>query len=97
MANKRNGHHRRKSTKASNKQKAQRSEAVYSARGIFNYQNLQGNHTFASSSSLQQDDGLDMPGGEDLSPHVQDAGDVQDDGHDRSLTPYCCRVSCFGD
>jgi hypothetical protein len=73
MANKRNGHHRRKSTKASNKQKIQRSEAVHFGRGILNFRNLQGNHTFASSSSLQQNGGLDMPGGEDLSPRFQEA------------------------
>jgi hypothetical protein len=97
MGNKSNCRSKRKLTKASQKKKIQQLESIYSARGILNFRNLQGNHTFASSSSLQQDGGLDVPGGEDLCPHFQEADDMQDGGHDRSLTPYCCRTSCIGD
>jgi hypothetical protein len=96
MTNKKNARSRRKA-KASQKKKIQQLESIYSTRGILNFRNLQGNHSFDSSSRLQHDNGLDMPDGEDLSPHFQEADDMQDGGHDRSLTPYCCRTSCFGD
>jgi hypothetical protein len=82
MGNKSTCRGKRKLTKASQKKKIQQLESIYSARGILNFRDLQGNHIFASSSSLQHDDGLDMPGGEDLSPHFQEADDMQDGGND---------------
>jgi hypothetical protein len=70
MGNKRNCRGKRKLTKAS--QKEENTTVGDNIFGTGNFKLPKSSsvyHTFISSFSLQQDNGLDMPGGEDLSPH----------------------------